>query len=159
MANRQSKICLQLYLKGTNSGKPSSPVCSGIGNAGCYTLKSCAQRASEAQQTENQWLSEEPPYFGHLCPARPQRGGAETGIQSCAQVNPAPVDLGSRRPWWDCLCCLHLIKIVCVCAKSLQSCLFATPRTGAHEAPLSMAFSRQEHGSGLPCPSPGDLPD
>ena len=25
--------------------------------------------------------------------------------------------------------------------------------------PLSMGFSRQEHWSGLPCPSPGDLPD
>ena len=30
---------------------------------------------------------------------------------------------------------------------------------GAHQAPLSMGFSRQEHWSGLPFPSPGDLPD
>ena len=37
--------------------------------------------------------------------------------------------------------------------------LFATPWTVAHEAPLSMGFSRQEYGSGLPFPSPGDLPD
>ena len=29
----------------------------------------------------------------------------------------------------------------------------------AHQAPLSMGFSRQEHWSGLPLPSPGDLPD
>ena len=29
----------------------------------------------------------------------------------------------------------------------------------AHQAPLSMEFSRQEHWSGLPFPSPGDLPD
>ena len=29
----------------------------------------------------------------------------------------------------------------------------------AHQAPLSMGFSRQEHGSGLPCPRPGELPD
>ena len=28
----------------------------------------------------------------------------------------------------------------------------------AHQAPLSMGFSRQEHWSGLPCPSSGDLP-
>ena len=28
-----------------------------------------------------------------------------------------------------------------------------------HQAPLSMEFSRQEHWSGLTCPSPGDLPD
>ena len=36
---------------------------------------------------------------------------------------------------------------------------FATPRTVAHQAPLSMGFSRQEYWSGLPCPPPGDLPD
>ena len=34
-----------------------------------------------------------------------------------------------------------------------------TPWTAAHQAPLSMGFSRQEHWSGLPFPSPGDLPD
>ena len=37
--------------------------------------------------------------------------------------------------------------------------LFATPRTVACQAPLSMGFSRQEYWSGLPFPSPGDLPD
>ena len=37
--------------------------------------------------------------------------------------------------------------------------LFATPWTVAYQAPLSMGFSRQEYWSGLPCPSPGDLPD
>ena len=31
--------------------------------------------------------------------------------------------------------------------------------TTAHQAPLSMGFSRQEYWSGLPCPPPGDLPD
>jgi len=30
--------------------------------------------------------------------------------------------------------------------------------TVACQAPLSMGFSRQEYWSGLPCPSPGDLP-
>ena len=34
-----------------------------------------------------------------------------------------------------------------------------TPWTVAHQAPLSVAFSRQEYWSGLPFPSPGDLPD
>ena len=29
----------------------------------------------------------------------------------------------------------------------------------AHQAPLPMGFSRQEYWSGLPFPSPGDLPD
>ena len=37
--------------------------------------------------------------------------------------------------------------------------LFATLRTPAHQAPLSMGFSRQEHWSGLPCPPPGARPD
>ena len=36
---------------------------------------------------------------------------------------------------------------------------FATPWTIAHQAPLSMRFSRQEDWSGLPFPSPGDLPN
>ena len=33
-----------------------------------------------------------------------------------------------------------------------------TPCTGAHQAPLSMGFSRQEYWSGLPRPPPEDLP-
>ena len=37
--------------------------------------------------------------------------------------------------------------------------LFATLWTVAYQAPLSMGFSRQEYSSGLPFPSPGDLPD
>ena len=50
----------------------------------------------------------------------------------------------------------------CMCA--VLSCfsrvqLFATPRTVALQAPLSMGFPRQEYWSGLPCPPPGDLPD
>ena len=36
--------------------------------------------------------------------------------------------------------------------------LFATPGTVAHQAPPSMGFSRQEYWSGLPFPSPGNLP-
>ena len=44
---------------------------------------------------------------------------------------------------------------VCVLSHS-RSCvqLFVTPWTVTHQAPLSMGFSRQEYGSGLP----GDLP-
>ena len=37
--------------------------------------------------------------------------------------------------------------------------LFATPWTAAYQAPPSMGFFRQEFWSGLPFPSPGDLPD
>ena len=37
--------------------------------------------------------------------------------------------------------------------------LCATPQMAAHQAPPSLGFSRQEHWSGLPFPSSGDLPD
>ena len=41
-----------------------------------------------------------------------------------------------------------------------KSCLIlANPWTIAHQAPLSMRFSRQEYWSGLPFPSLGDLPN
>ena len=47
-----------------------------------------------------------------------------------------------------------------VCAQSLQLCLtLCDPMTVGHWASLSMAFSRQEYWSALPCPSPGDLSD
>ena len=53
---------------------------------------------------------------------------------------------------------------VCVCACTCVCVLshvrlFATPRTVACQSPLSMKFSRKEYWSGLPFPSPGDLPD
>ena len=38
-------------------------------------------------------------------------------------------------------------------------CLFVTPWTVAHQGPPSMGFFRQEYWSGLPFPSPGNLPD
>ena len=47
-----------------------------------------------------------------------------------------------------------------VCAQpSAVSDSFATPRAVAHQAPLSMGFSRQENWSGLLFPSLGDLAD
>ena len=52
-----------------------------------------------------------------------------------------------------------LLRVLC-CAWSLSRVqLFVTPWTIAYQAPLSMGFSRQEYWSGLPFPSPGDLPD
>ena len=43
--------------------------------------------------------------------------------------------------------------------KSLSRVRLCDPWTVAHQAPLSMGFSRQEYWCGLPFPSPGDLPD
>ena len=48
---------------------------------------------------------------------------------------------------------------VCVLSCFSHVQLFATPWIVARQAPLSMGFSRQEYWSGLPFPSPGDLPN
>ena len=63
-----------------------------------------------------------------------------------------------------CMCVYIYIYIyiyihACVCESSSHVWLSATPWTVACQAPLSMEFSRQEYWSGLPFPSPGDLPD
>ena len=51
--------------------------------------------------------------------------------------------------------CVSMFKV-----KSLSRVqLLVTSWTVAHQATLSMGFSRQEYWSGLPFPSPGDLPD
>ena len=51
-------------------------------------------------------------------------------------------------------------KLVCMCAKSFQTCLtLAIPWTVALQAPLSIGSSRQDYQRGLPCPPPGDLPN
>ena len=50
---------------------------------------------------------------------------------------------------------MHVCMLSCFC----HVWLFATLWTVAHQAPLSMGFSRQGYWSGLPFPSPGDLPN
>ena len=46
---------------------------------------------------------------------------------------------------------IMLLLLLC-CFSRVQLC--ATPETAAHQAPPSLGFSRQEHWSGLPFPSP-----
>ena len=62
-------------------------------------------------------------------------------------------------------CCIGashklLMTSLCSCMISYFSRvrLCVTLWTVAHQAPLSMGFSRQEQWSGLPCPPPGDVP-
>ena len=50
------------------------------------------------------------------------------------------------------------MHVACILSHSVVSDSFATPWTVAHQAPLSMGFSKQEDWSGLPFPPPGDLP-
>ena len=47
---------------------------------------------------------------------------------------------------------LLLLLLLLSCFSRVRLC--ATPETAAHQAPLSLGFSRQEHWSGLPFPSP-----
>ena len=63
-----------------------------------------------------------------------------------------PHTLG-QRSW------IHTLKFkLCMCSiASVQ--LFAMQWTVAHQAPLSMEFSKQEYWSRLPCSSPRDIPD
>ena len=60
-----------------------------------------------------------------------------------------------RGAWWATVHGVPKVKV-----KLLSRVrLFATPWTVAHQASLSVGFSRQEYWSGLPFPSPGDLPN
>ena len=65
-----------------------------------------------------------------------------------------------------CLFLVHIHRIIQYILFYIWKCqslsrvqLFVTPWTVACHAPLSMGFSKQEYWSGLPFPSPGDLPD
>ena len=48
---------------------------------------------------------------------------------------------------------------MCKFSRSAISYSFTTPWAVAHQAPLPMGFLSQDYWSGLPFPSPGDLPD
>ena len=56
--------------------------------------------------------------------------------------------------------CRHMLFLSCCClVAQLSPTLSATLWTVARQASLFMGFPRREHWSGLPFPSPGDLPD
>ena len=77
------------------------------------------------------------------------------GFLSCnTPVHSLPLSL-----FFKCISSCHS-----ACGTSVLCCFsrvqfFVTPWTVAHQAPLSMGFSRQGYWSGLPCPPPGDLPE
>ena len=67
-----------------------------------------------------------------------------------------------RKPNREAKFCLqfgHSYKPVCMLSHFSHIQLCAIIQTVAHQAPLSIGFSRQEYWSGLPCPPPGDLPN
>ena len=61
--------------------------------------------------------------------------------------------------WNACVCATHRMECIRACCHFSCVQLFATIRAIAYQAPLSAGFTRQEYWSGLPFPSPGDVPD
>ena len=59
------------------------------------------------------------------------------------------------------LICTPITELLCCITETIfsQNRLFTTPWAVARQAALSKKFSRQEYWSGLPFPSPGNLPD
>ena len=66
---------------------------------------------------------------------------------------------GMERLMGLCSVFVELIFLLSCVSRSVMSNSFASSWTIANQAPLSMGFSRQEYWSGLPFPTPGDLPN
>ena len=60
---------------------------------------------------------------------------------------------------YSCGVCVCVHACACMLSSFIYVQLSETPWTVAHQAPLSMEFSRLEYWNGLPCPPPGDLPN
>ena len=88
--------------------------------------------------------------YGHEFEWTPGVGDGQEGLACWDSWGHKESDMTERLNW------IELTESVSLA----QSCpTLAAPWTVAHQAPLSMGFSRQEYWSGLPFPSPGDLPD
>ena len=104
-----------------------------------------------------------PPWYGHPTPVLPSKLFNAIGI-ICTSSCPT---LFSFTPWNCILNHLFLKRLPLSLSWQLfflhVSCSVVsdsvTPWTAARQAPLSLGFSRQEHRSGLPFPSPGHLPN
>ena len=103
----------------------------------------------------------------HIIPHYWRNAAAAKSLQSCPTVfdpidssppgSAIPGILQARTLEWVAIAFSNAWKWK-VKGKSLSRVrLLATPWTAAHQAPPSMGFSRQEHWSGLPLPSPLDL--
>ena len=90
--------------------------------------------------------------FGHFwpCPKHPWQHLVH--VKRSLIFGPVPNHLTWNKYAHDVLC-------ACVLCQFSPVWLFATLSTAAHQAPVSMGFSKQEYWSGLPCPPPGDLLD
>ena len=94
--------------------------------------------------------------------------GPSSHQAQASSINPAPLDFAVANPSLPFLLlscaflgagtCLLISSFLCVCVYSVMSDS-VTLWTVAHQHRLSMEFYRQESWSGLPFPSPGDLPN
>ena len=57
-------------------------------------------------------------------------------------------------PARNCGCCCCSVALLLLLSRISRARLCATPEPTTHQASLSLGFSRQEHWSGLPFPSP-----
>ena len=101
--------------------------------------------------------------IGYSPPGSSVHGILQARIVEWAAI---PFSRGSSRPrdqkWVSCIARrFFTVRVTreALFSHQVASNSFATPWTVAHEAHPSMGISRQEYWSGLPFPSPGDLPD
>ena len=147
--------------------RPPAPSCPGLTLTGSAELTASwlqaggeegwKERAGPASSPPRHWhrpLVRVAQTVSHLWPIR------STHPSSSGSVEGSQKDLEAKGCFCPRIMSRTVIVAVKVKVKSL-SCvwLFATPRTVAHQAPPSMGFSRREYWSGLPLPSPRDLPD
>ena len=92
-----------------------------------------------------------PIFHDIICITRDKPLTFQASVSFVKEMQVGGIPLGLT-PTYPCVC-------VCVLGCFSRVQLFATPWTAAHQAPLSIGFSRQEYWSGLPCPPPEDLPD
>ena len=83
--------------------------------------------------------------------------GQNAGVDSLSLLQGIFLTQGSNSGLPHCRWILYQLS-VCVLSRFSHVRHCETPWTIAHQAPLSVGFSRQEYWSGLPCPSPGNLP-
>ena len=106
---------------------------------GCHFLLQCMKVKSENEVAQ-------------LCPTLSDRMDCPTRLL-------CPWDFPGKSTGVGCHCLLwRYLLAFSNCGKKVKSLsrvwLFATPWTEAYQVPPSMGFSRQEHWSGLPFPSP-----
>ena len=123
----------------------------------CYFMTSKDWRQEEKRMTENEMAG-----WQHWLNGRQfeQALGAGDGQESPAcsvhEVTKSRTWLSDQLNWW----LLMLIQYKFLLLLSRVSCvrLCATPWTAAYQAPPFMGFSRQEYWSGMPLPSPVQIP-